>query len=381
MTIKDEEVLLLDTITKFCHQHLPPEEVQRRDENHTPPYDLVPKMAELGLTRIPFPEEVGGFALGWSTFARVQELIGYHAFSAASILDRIVTFGGMSILRFGTDQQKSTLLPAILNGEIIIALALTEPGAGSDARAVQTRAEKTSDGWKIHGRKTWISDAGEAKYLLTLCRTIQKGQSKPSYTAFLVPTSASGIHMTELPKVGNNCTPSWDIGFDEVLISDDSMLGVAGKGLKSVLASLTYSRAALSAAAVGCGQAAVDLAIKHAKERIQFGRPITEFQVIKHRLVDMQLEIRKAKLFVYELASQLDEGQSSGDLPAAAKIAATEALQFVTNHGMQILASAGYAMESPMQRYWRDARLYSFGEGTNEIQKEIIAKHMGLESQ
>lgn len=161
-------------------------------------------------------------------------------------------------------------------------------------------------------------------------------------------------------------------------LSDNDRIGPVGRGFDVIGAALTFSRAALASSALGTARAALDLAVAHAKEREQFGSPIAGFQVIRHRLADMNLEITKAELVVNELARRIDAGEDAGEISPMAKIASTEALRFVTEHGMQILASAGYAAESPMQRYWRDARLYTFGEGTNEIQREIIARGMGL---
>lgn len=368
---------MLDAIDAFLRRHLPPEEIRRRDENHVAPYDLIPHIRDLGLLRAAFPAEVGGLALPWSTVCRLQERIAYHAFFVASIINRFVSFGGLPVLHFGSARQRETLLPRILDGAALVALALTEPQAGSDARAVRTRARREGDHWRITGRKTWISDADHAAYLLTLCRTEDAEKSR-GFTAFLVPRRAAGVHMTPLPKVGNNCMPSYDIALDDVAVSDDDRLGEVGAGFATITGTLKYSRASMASAAVGTAQAALDLAKSHALERVQFGRSLAEFQVVKHRLVDMHLEIRKARLLVRELAETIDAGGATEEIGAATKIAATETLQMVTHHGMQILASAGYAAESPMQRYWRDARLYSFGEGTNEIQREIIAGAIGL---
>jgi alkylation response protein AidB-like acyl-CoA dehydrogenase len=239
---------------------------------------------------------------------------------------------------------------------------------------VRTLARREAQGWRLSGRKTWISDAGGASHLLTLCRT----EGETGLTAFLVPRRADGISMTPLDKVGNNCMPSWDIGLDDVMLNDDDRLGPVGRGFDVISAALSFSRASMAASALGTAQAALDLALAHALDRRQFGSPIAGFQVIRHRLADMKLEITKAGLLVDELARRIDAGENATEIAPMAKIASTEALRFVTEHGMQILASAGYAAESPMQRYWRDARLYTFGEGTNEIQRELIAKEMGL---
>jgi alkylation response protein AidB-like acyl-CoA dehydrogenase len=373
-----DHALMIDAVETFLRRHLPPEEIRRRDENHIPPYDLVPQIRDLGLLRAAFPVEAGGLALPWSTLCRLQERIGARAFFVASIINRFVSFGGLPVWHFGSERQRAELLPRILDGAALVALALTEPDAGSDARAVRTRARREGETWRIAGRKTWISDADHASYLLTLCRSDEDAGQTRGYTAFLVPRRATGVHMTPLPKVGNNCMPSYDIAFDDVVVSDADRLGAVGAGFPTITGTLKYSRASMAAAAVGTAQAALDLAKSHALAREQFGRSLAAFQVIKHRLVDMHLEIRKARLLVRELAAAIDAGEDTEEIGAATKIVATETLQMVTHHGMQILASAGYAAESPMQRYWRDARLYSFGEGTNEIQREIIASRIGL---
>jgi alkylation response protein AidB-like acyl-CoA dehydrogenase len=284
----------------------------------------------------------------------------------------------MPLATFGSEAQRAGLLADILSGKALVALALTEPEAGSDVRAVRTRARRSAAGWVISGRKTWISDADAASHLLALCRTAEDGARDGALTCFLVPRQAAGIAMTGIDKVGNNCMPSFDIGFDGVEVDDGARLGAVGAGFDVIAGTLAYSRAAMSATAVGCAQAALDLAVDHARGRVQFGRPIAQFQVIRHRLVDMRIEIVKARLLVRELARRIDAGEAAAEYAAMTKIAATEALQFVADHGMQILASAGYAADSAMQRYWRDARLYSFGEGSNEIQREIVAREMGL---
>lgn len=371
---KDDVAQVLAAVDRFCERRLPAIEVRRRDEAHEPPYDLLPEFAELGLIRAPLPVEHGGFGLPWGEFCRIQRRLAYNAYFAASILNRVVAFGAFPIIRFGTERQRAEILPRLLDGKALVCLALTEPGAGSDAKGVRTVARRQGDGWRLSGRKTWISDAGGASHLLTLCRT--EGETR--LTAFLVPRETAGIAMTPLGKVGNHCMPSWDIGLDDVQISDQCRLGPVGDGFSVIGAALSYSRASMAASALGTARAAFDLAVSHAREREQFGRPIGQFQVIRHRLADMKFEIVKAELLVEELARRIDNGESVAEIGPMAKLASTETLRFVTEHGMQILASAGYAVESPMQRYWRDARLYTFGEGTSEIQREIIAKTIGL---
>ena len=376
--ISDDQRLILDSVDRFMARHLPPAEVRRRDHDHDPPYHLLRLMGDMGLLAIPFPEQYGGLAKDWMTFVLVQERLARLGLMAASLFTRTVCFGGMSLLTYGTAEQKQDLIPRLIAGELLFALALTEPQAGNDAAAIRTRARKVKGGWRINGRKTWISDGHAASYIVTACRTGPAKSGKHGISMFLVPRSSSGLHMTELEKVGHNCMPSWDIGYDDVTLPDGALLGEPGRGMDHLQATLRYARAGQAASAIGQAQAAVDLALAHAKERHQFGQPIGKFQAIRHKLADMQTRVDLARLMLYRLTWLIDGGLPCRMEAAQTKLTATEAYQFVTDRGMQVMASAGYAADSDMQRYWRDSRLYTFTEGSSEIQRNLIAREMGL---
>ena len=377
-SVSDEQRMLLDSIDRFMAQHLPPAEVRRRDAEADPPYRLLPLMGEMGLLGITTPEADGGLGSDWQTLVLVQERMGYHAFMAVALLNRVTCFGLESIRAGGNAQQRQVLIPKLIAGDAAFALALTEPGAGSDAGGIITRATKVDGGWRVNGRKTWISGAESATYMVTACRTGAEKRGTRGVTMFLIPPDAPGISMTPLTKVGNNCSLSWDIGFEDVFVPDDAVLGEVGKGFSILRNTLKYARAGLAASVTGVAQAAVDCALAHARERRQFGRSIGSFQTISHRLADMQTAVDLSRLMVGKLAWSIDQGEDCTRLAAQAKLVATETLHRVTDDGMQIMASAGYAAESDMQRYWRDARLYTFGEGSSEIQRGIIARDLGL---
>jgi alkylation response protein AidB-like acyl-CoA dehydrogenase len=376
--IDDERRGFLDTVDRFMDRHLPPDEIRRRDRDHVPPYDILPAMGDAGLLALPIPVEHGGMGRDWRDVALVQLRLGERGYMAASIFNRVVGFGAMSLLTYGSAAQKAAFLPRLAAGRLLVALALTEPEAGSDAAALTTRAVRVPGGWRITGRKTWISDAAGADYLLVAARSDPGSTGAEGISMFLVPPRAPGIAMTQLPKIGNNAMPSWDIGFDEVAVDDAALVGAEGRGFRHLMSTLHYSRAAMAATVTGCAEAAFGLALAHAKARRQFGRPIGAFQAIRHRLADMRMRVDQSRLTVLHLAWAIATGAECRREAAQAKIVATECLQYVTDHGMQILASAGYAAESDMQRYWRDARLYSFGEGSNEIQRDIVARELGL---
>ena len=376
--IGEEQRAFLDSVDRFMARHLPPAELRRRDRDHVPPYDLLPAMGAAGLLALPIPVAQGGMGRDWRDVALVQLRLGERGYMAASIFNRVIGFGAMSLLAYGSAAQQAALLPRLTRGEALIALALTEPEAGSDAAALRTRAERIGDGWRITGRKTWISDAAGADLLLVAARSRPDSVGAEGISMFLVPPHAPGIAMTVLPKIGNNAMPSFDIGFDGVTVGADALMGVEGQGFRHLMSTLHFSRASMAATVTGCAQAAFDLALAHARERRQFGRPIGGFQAIRHRLADMRMRVDQARLTVLHLAWAIATGAPCRREAAQAKIIATECLQYVADHGMQILASAGYSADGDMQRYWRDARLYSFGEGSNEIQRDIVARELGL---
>jgi alkylation response protein AidB-like acyl-CoA dehydrogenase len=373
-----EQAQILTSVETFLARALPPEEIRRRDAQHVPPYDLLAEMGRAGFFALAVPGAHGGLGADWHTVALVQERLGRHAYMAASIFNRVVGFGLMSVLTYGSEGQRRALLPLLMAGEAFCALALTEPQAGSDAAALRTRAVRHAGGWRISGRKTWISDAQGARWLILPARTGPEREGHRGISLFLVPTDAPGIAMTPLPKIGNNCMPSFDIGLDDVEVGEDALLGEEGRGFAHLMSTLHFSRASMAATVTGAAEAALQLALEHARNRIQFGQPIGQFQAVAHRLADLRTRVDLSRLLVAHLARLIAQGAPCRREAAQAKIVATETLRDVTDAGMQIMASAGYAADSDMQRLWRDSRLYTFGEGANEVLRDSIARDLGL---
>lgn len=373
-----EQAQILGSVETFLTRALPQEEIRRRDAQRVPPYDLLPEMGRAGLFALAVPVAHGGLGADWHTVALVQERLGRHAYMAASIFNRVVGFGLMSVLTYGSEDQRRVLLPRLMAGEAFCALALTEPQAGSDAAALRTRAVRHAGDWRISGRKTWISDAQGARWLILPARTGPEREGHRGISLFLVPTDAPGIAMTPLPKIGNNCMPSFDIGLDEVEVGDDALLGEEGRGFAHLMSTLHFSRASMAATVTGAAEAALQLALDHARDRVQFGQPIGQFQSVAHRLADLRTRVDLSRLLVAHLARLIAQGAPCRREAAQAKIVATETLRDVADAGMQIMASAGYAAGSDMQRLWRDSRLYTFGEGANEVLRDSIARDLGL---
>lgn len=376
--LTDDQRAILDSIDRCMARVFPPEMVRDYDLSHRFPTHLLNAYGGLGILGLPFPEEYGGLGCDWQTVVLVQERLGRHAAIAAALYSITVDFGGMSILHAGTEEQKRKHLPAMIEGRAQYALALTEPEAGTDAASLRTRASLSPKGWTLNGRKTWISCADTADYLVVAARTQEGSSGSKGISMILVPRDTPGVHMTVLPKIGNNSMPSFDIAFDDAVVPEDCLLGVRDDGFRVLMATLQYSRSGQAANVIGQSQAVVDMVAAHVKEREQFGAPLAQFQVLRHRLVDMQMRVDQARLLLYRLAALIDAGARARAESAMAKIAASECLQYVTHHGMQMMASTAYAAESDLSRHWRDSRLYTFGEGTNEMLRDLIAREMGL---
>lgn len=372
----EDQVAILRTVDQLVDRHLPMDAQRQHDANHQPPYHLLPVLGEAGLLALPFDAGDGGIGAGWDSVACVQNRLGRRAWMLGSLMNRAIGFGGMSLVTYGAPRHRA-LMGRLVRGELLFALALTEPQAGSDAAAIATRAEPVDDGYRLTGHKTWISDAEQADFLVTVARR-PGTEGHTGISLFLVPKGTPGITFTPIPKIGNNCLPTFEISFDGAIVGKDALMGEADNGFAHLMSTLHYARAGMAAAVSGYAQFAVDLAVEHARTRQQFGRTLGRFQALSHRLVDMQLRVDQARLMAFELAWRIREGLPCAQQAAAAKVVATETLKYVTEEGMQIMASAAYAAESDMARIWRDARLYSFGEGSNEIQRNIIAREMGL---
>ena len=375
-SISHDQQAILDSVTKLLQNNLTPLDQRDFDQKGSAPYHIMADLADLGLFGMPFPEQYGGTNVEWGTIAMVQHAMGKTAYMAASLLNRSIGFGGMPILMFGSSDQKENILPKIINGEALFALALSEPGAGLDANAIISRATPmASGGWQLNGNKIWVSDAKAASFIVIACKT-EDSEGSDGISLFLTPPDTKGISMTPMNKVGTHWMPSFSLSLDNVILPETAILGEPNNGFKQLMTVLHYARAGMAASVSGLAQRAVDIAIDHSIERHQFGKPIAANQVIRHRLVDMQMRVNQSRLTAFYLAWKIANGLECKTEASEAKIIATEALNFVTDAGMQILAGAGYDNDSEMQRIWRDARLYTFGEGSNEIQRNIIAKEI-----
>ncbi|HLT57727.1 MAG TPA: acyl-CoA dehydrogenase family protein [Limnochordales bacterium] len=351
------------------------EEYQRR---RALPPDIVRRMGEQGLIGIMFPEEYGG--AGGDVLAQalaVQEISKVDAGIGVTLLVQVLAL--YPIWQHGTEEQKRRYLPAGLRGEIIGAIGMTEPDAGSDFAAVQTRAVRDGDAWVIDGRKTFITNGPVADFVLVAARTVP-GAGRKGLSLFIVDRGTPGFSVArKLDKMGWHTSETGELLFEGCRLPAEQLLGREQQGFYYVMEDFNLERVFLAAQCVGLGEAAYEAARDYALARRQFGRPIVAFQAVRHQLVEMYAQVEQARLLLYQACGAYQDGGGDRVLAASlAKWVASEMVNRVTGQAVQIHGGYGYVTDYPVERYYRDARVYTIGGGTSEIQKEIMARRLGL---
>jgi len=339
------------------------------DREHRFPHELVPKLAELGFMGVCVPEELGGAGTDFLSYMLVLEEIS-RADAGIGVTVAVHTSAAtLPIAAWGTDEQRETLVPPMARGEKIGAFALTESGAGSDARSLQTRAEPAGGGWRLNGAKQWITNGSFGGTALVFAR------GEAGISCFLVDGEAEGLGVAkEHAKLGLHSSSTVDLVLEDVAVSGDLLLGEEGKGFQIAMATLDGGRIGIAAQALGIAQAAYDAARAYALERHQFGRPIAEFGAIQEKLADLATELDAARLLVYRAAWLRDRGEPHGEAGAKAKLFASSLARRGTGEAIQILGGYGFTTEFPVERYFRDAKITEIYEGTSEIQRLVIAR-------
>jgi alkylation response protein AidB-like acyl-CoA dehydrogenase len=344
------------------------------------PRGFLDKLGDVGLLGVCVPQAHGGGGADFVSYILVLEELS-RADAGVGVTVAVHTSAcTLPILAFGTPEQQSRFVAPLARGEAIGAFALTESGAGSDAGALRTRAERSGDGWRINGAKQWITNGGFGGTILTFARTDQSSQGSRGISAFLVDGAA--VQVThEAEKLGLNSSQTVDLAFDAVEVGPDRLLHEEGHGFRVTMATLDGGRIGIAAQAVGIAQAGFDVAREYAKERMAFGRKIAEFEAIQWKLADMSTQIDAARLLTYRAAWLKDRGEPHTEAGAKAKLFASEMARLQTAEAIQILGGYGYTKEFPVERYYRDAKVTEIYEGTSEIQRLVIARELlGLRS-
>jgi acyl-CoA dehydrogenase len=371
--LDEDQQAVLEMVRDFAQREVRPR-AHEIDEKGEYPADLVAKMAELGLMGIPFPPEYGGAGMSYVTFALSVEELCRACASTGLIMDVNISLFGEPVWLFGTEEQKQKYLTAIATGKALGALAMTEPEAGSDAAAISTTAVKNGEGYVLNGRKIFITNGGKADYYVVTAKTDRAAGSR-GITDFIVEKSWPGVSFaTHYEKLGIRGSTTTDVVFDDVQVPAENRLGDEGMGFKITMDTLDAGRIGIAAQAVGIAKAAHEEAVAYVQERQQFGRPVADFQGVQFMLADMATQIEGAESLMLQAAYLRDKGVPCARESAMAKLYAGDTAMKVTDDAVQLFGGYGYMREYPAERHMRDAKITQIYEGTQQIQRLVIAR-------
>ncbi|MGC1271044.1 MAG: acyl-CoA dehydrogenase family protein [Croceibacterium sp.] len=371
----EEAEMIRQTVARFADEQVAPlaEAVDREDRF---PLELWPQMGELGLHGITVAETGGGLGLGY-----LEHVLAIEEISRASASVGL-SYGAHSnlcinqIARWGTAEQKARHLPGLISGEHVGALAMSEPGAGSDVVSMKLRADRVDGGWKLNGTKFWITNGHYAQALVVYARTDAATGSK-GITAFVVEKDFAGFRPGQkIGKMGMRGSPTSELVFEDCLVPDSHVLGDVGAGVKVLMSGLDYERAVLAGVQLGIMQACLDVVIPYLREREQFGRPIGSFQLMQAKVADMYVALQSARAYTYAVAKACSAGKTTRFDAAGAILLASENAFRVAGEAVQALGGAGYTTDWPVERFLRDAKLLDIGAGTNEIRRMLIGREL-----
>jgi alkylation response protein AidB-like acyl-CoA dehydrogenase len=373
--LEQEHELLRDTVRQFALEKVAPV-AEELDKEKRFPYDLVAELAELGLMGMTIPEEYGGADTDTLAYAIAVEELTRIDSSVAITVAAHHSLGTLPIYNFGNEEQKQEWLPDLASGKKLAAFGLTEANAGSDAAATRTTAKLEGGEWVIDGSKIFITNAGTD---ITACVTITALTGDGEISNIIVPNGTPGyVISAPMEKLGWKASDTRELSFQGVRVPEGNLLGPRGEGFTQFLKILDGGRISVAAMGVGLAQGCYDLAYAYAKEREQFGKPISKFQAVQQKLVDMATEIEAARYLVYKAAWEKDRGRDFGRTAAMAKLYSGELSHRAANWALQIHGGYGFMDEYAISRFYRDQKILEIGEGTNEVQRMVIAKHLGL---
>jgi alkylation response protein AidB-like acyl-CoA dehydrogenase len=375
-TIPQEHLDFRDTIRQIARERIAPRAAEI-DEKAEYPHDLRQLLAEQDILGLPFETEYGGTGTGALMLNMAVEEIAKACASTALIL-MIQELGTLPVRLFGSDELKQRLLPRCASGEWSPAFALSEPDAGSDPGGMLTKAVQDGDEWVINGTKNWITNLGIADFYVVFAVTDPQAGHSRGITAFVVEADRPGFSVGKLEhKLGIRGSPTGQPIFDEVRVPRENVVGDVNRGFKVAMATLDHSRLGVAAQALGIAQGATDYAAAYAGERKQFGQPINSFQAIQFKLADMETQCAAGRELLYQACAKIDRGDADvGKYSAMAKLFCSDVAMRVTVEAVQVLGGYGYVKEYPVERMMRDAKITQIYEGTNEIQRLVIARTM-----
>ena len=375
--LSDEQRNIRGVVRDFAQSEVAPT-AAHYDETGEFPYEWVRGMAKLGLFALPFAESVGGAGGDHMSYCLAMEEIARADASCAITLEAAVSLGIATLVHFGTKEQQERWLPALLAGDRLWAFGMTEPAAGSDAGGTQTRAVRQGESWVINGRKAFITNAGtDISAGVTLTAVTGGSDGAKEISAIAVEQGTPGYGQApKYRKLGWHASDTRELIFEDVRVPLTNLVGEKGEGYSQFLQILEGGRVAIAALAVGVAQACLDASLTYAAERKQFGQPIARFQATQFKLADMGTQIELARLMTWRAAAAIDTGKSPAPYASMAKLHASEVATACANQAVQIHGGYGFMEESPVARYYRDVKVNEIGEGTSEVQRILIARHL-----
>ena len=372
--LTEEQRILKETLRKFMDREIIPLSNEYERERKIITRDILKKLVPFGYVGAEIPEEYGGFGLDTVSYCLMVEELG-RAWGALRTMVTVSNLVTSLIYKFGTEEQRTQFLRRLINFDYLGAFALTEPNVGSDAGSVETTATRSGDNYVLNGTKTLITN-GSIADVICVFATVDRQKGTKGITAFLVEKDKATYQTSDIPKMGMHSSVISEIVFEDCRIPASNRLGSEGEGLKIALSGLNVGRCIVAFAVIGLAQACVDAAIRYAKERTQFGRPIGGFQLIQATIADMAMELDAARLLAFRAASMIDRGIKCTLEASFAKLYATEAALRIASKAIQVHGGYGYTQEYLVERYYRDARHLTMAEGTSEIQRLIIGREL-----
>lgn len=375
MILNDEHIMIRDMVRSFAQDSVLPG-AEERSKKSIYPKEQLDAMAELGLLGMLVPEDYDGSASGYLSFVLAMEEIAAADGALSTIMSVHSTPCTTALIKFGNEDQKERFLKPMARGEFIGAFALTEPGAGSDASALKTKAVKDGDDWIINGSKQFITSGKNGGMTLVFAVT-DPAKGKKGISAFLVPTDTQGYIVSKVEeKFGQHSSDTCALSFEDMRISQDNMLGLEGEGYKIALSNLEGGRLGISAQSIGMARAAYEFAIEYAQERTSFGKPLAHHQALQFRLSDMATKLEMARVMLHHVANLRDNNRPCTKEACMIKLYASEMAEEVIREAMQVLGGYGYLEEYPLARIYADARVCTIYEGTSDIQRLVIGREI-----
>jgi alkylation response protein AidB-like acyl-CoA dehydrogenase len=376
--LSEEQRMMREGVLDLLNRHLPWELVRKLDDEKGFPHAAYNALADAGYLGVFYPESLGGMGGSHRDITVFMETLGYYYTGIAQAVTTTAIYAGMHVAKFGSPTMQREIMPKIISGKAKISLAMSEPGTGSDVAGIKTNAIREGNDYVLNGNKVWITCAHVADYLVVIAKTDPQAPRHRGISTLLVDARAPGVTIRPLDMLGRRTSHANEVFFENVRVPASNLIGGEGEAWKNIMKCLGVERLALAGISAGHCFKITEYARDYARQRIQFGQPISNFQVIQHKLADMLIMSETARQAAYRVADLLDAGDPAIAETSIAKTVATENNFRCADVGLQILGGAGYSMEYDMQMFFRDSRVGPIGGGSSEIQRNVIAKFMDL---